>query len=81
MVRRTTIVLPDAVHEELRMEAFHKHLSMATVIRMRLENRPAAPIVSAYPTVDPILAIAGLAPTAGPLLTDNLDGDLYGDQG
>jgi hypothetical protein len=81
-MNRTTIILPEAMHEELRMEAFHKHLSMATVIRMRLENnRPAAPIASAYPAVDPILAIAGLAPSAGPLLTDNLDSDLYGDQG
>ena len=78
---RTTIVLPEAIHEELRMEAFHKHLSMATVIRMRLENRPADPIASVYPAVDPILAIAGLAPGSDGLLTDNLDDDLYGDHG
>jgi hypothetical protein len=84
MVIRTTVVIPDALHEELRLEAFHSRLSMATIIRMRLERRPAAgPAGGGGGAVqDPILAIAGLAtgaaPGRGELLTENLDADLYG---
>ena len=75
---RTTIVLPEPLHEELRLEAFNKRLSMATIIRMRLE-RSAAPGAAAG-DLDPILAIAGLAPAASEeLLTAHLDDDLYGD--
>ena len=73
--------MPEVMHEELRMEAFHKHLSMATVIRMRLERRPEPTGASAIPAIDPILAIAGLAPGSEALLTTNLDDDLYGDRG
>jgi hypothetical protein len=64
------------LYEELRREAYEKRMSLAAVIRMRLENRPAAPAPPpvAAPT-DPLLAIAGLA-DAG-TLTENLDGDLY----
>ena len=73
---RTTLVLPEPLYEEIRMEAFHKRLSMATIIRMRLEQPKAAGGARA---ADPILALAGLAPSNEGLLTDNLDADLYGD--
>ena len=37
-MRRTTIFLPDELHERLRQEAFRSRLSMAEVIRLRLER-------------------------------------------
>lgn len=39
VVRRTTIFLPDELHERLRREAFASHVSMAELIRSRLEIR------------------------------------------
>jgi plasmid stability protein len=43
MVKRTTVFLPDALHEALRQEAFRSHRSMADLIRSRLQSasRPA----------------------------------------
>ena len=37
-MKRTTLFLPDELHEQLRQEAFRSRVSMAQVIRMRLEN-------------------------------------------
>jgi hypothetical protein len=36
-MKRTTVFLPDALHENLRQEAFRARVSMAEVIRLRLE--------------------------------------------
>ena len=37
-MRRTTIFLPDELHERLRREAFDRRISMARLIRARLEQ-------------------------------------------
>ena len=37
-MRRTTIFLPDELHERLRREAFAGRISMARLIRVRLES-------------------------------------------
>lgn len=41
-MRRTTIFLPDDLHEQLRQEAFRTRLSMAELIRLRLQRRSSA---------------------------------------
>ena len=38
-MRRTTIFLPDALHSQLREEAFRSRISMAELIRSRLERK------------------------------------------
>jgi hypothetical protein len=73
-MNRTTLVLPNHLYEELRREAFDKHMSLAAVIRMRLEYRPPAATTPAE-AQDPLLAIAGLADSG--TLTANLDAELY----
>ena len=42
-MRRTTIFLPDDLHERLRCEAFTSRLSMAQLIRTRLEHSGRRP--------------------------------------
>jgi hypothetical protein len=37
-VKRTTVFLPDELHEQLRSEAFSARVSMAEIIRSRLER-------------------------------------------
>jgi hypothetical protein len=73
-MKRTTIFLPDHLHERLRQEAFHSQQSMASLIRSRLEkngqrNRRAKP------RVDPLLKVAGIC--SGPILSDSIDEALY----
>jgi len=36
-MKRTTVFLPDPLHESLRQEAFRTRVSMAELIRLRLE--------------------------------------------
>jgi hypothetical protein len=73
-MKRTTIFLPDEVHEELRREAFRARLSMAEVIRLRIQA-PAKPARKA--AADPLLKAAGVC--RGPVLSDNIDEELYGE--
>ena len=73
-MKRTTIFLADDVHERLRQDAFRTRVSMAELIRMRIEiGEPAQPRA----TVDPLLAVAGKC--RGPVLSANIDEELYGD--
>jgi len=72
-MKRTTIFLPEDVHERLRREAFHTHVSMAELIRARLErpaqrrrNRP-----------DPLARVEGIVRDGA--LSQGIDEALYGD--
>ena len=75
-MKRTTIFLPDELHERLRAEAFRSGISMAELIRTRLERRRARPAGKAAPRRDPLLDVIGIIHDG--TLTQNLDEDLYG---
>jgi len=74
-MKRTTIFLPDELHEQLREEAFRNRLSMAQIIRMRLENPVSRP-KKQKTKVDPLLKVAGIC--RGPILSERIDEELYG---
>jgi len=74
-MRRTTIFLPDDLHEQLRQEAFRTRLSMAELIRLRLQRRGAAN-KKRKPAADPLLKAAGIC--RGPQLSTGIDEELYG---
>ncbi len=76
-MRRTTIFLPEELHERLRREAFRSRVSMASLIRDRLEGRWTV-AKRRKPKLDPILAVAGICHGKGPLLTKDIDKHLYG---
>lgn len=69
-MRRTTIFLPDALHDRLRQEAFHKRVSMAELIRLRLEPPPKAR------KRDPLSEAEGIFRDGA--LSKDIDGELYG---
>ena len=74
-MRRTTIFLPDELHEQLRLDAFRAKTSMAELIRGRLQRsigRPRKRVSSQ----DPILKVAGVC--GGPVLSSDIDERLYG---
>ena len=73
-MKRTTIFLPDELHEQLRQEAFRSRLSMAQIIRMRLETPVSRPKKG---KVDPLLKVAGVC--RGPVLSERIDEELYGE--
>ncbi len=75
-MKRTTIFLPDELHEQIRREAFRTRLSMAQLIRLRLEH-PASTPKRTKPKTDPLLKVAGIC--RGPLLSERIDEELYGD--
>jgi hypothetical protein len=75
-MRRTTVFLPDELHEQLRHDAHQAKTSMAELIRTKLQ----APPVKAKRrngTLDPILKVAGIC--KGVALSNNIDDFLYGD--
>jgi hypothetical protein len=74
-MRRTTVFLPDDVHEQLRQDAFRAKLSMAELIRRRLQ-RPAGRSPKRASSQDPILKVAGVC--RGPVLSRDIDDSLYG---
>jgi hypothetical protein len=74
-MKRTTIFLPDDLHERLRQEAFRARLSMAEVIRLRLERR-ASGSKKRRPVADPLLKAAGIC--RGPQISERIDEELYG---
>jgi hypothetical protein len=76
-MRRTTIFLPEELHERLRREAFRDRVSMASLIRSRLEGRTTA-AKGRKPKLDPILAVAGICHGTGSLASEDIDKDLYG---
>jgi hypothetical protein len=74
-MRRTTIFLPDELHEQLRQDAFRAKTSMAEIIRTKLQHA-AAPPRKRRLAQDPILKVAGVC--RGPVLSSEIDDSLYG---
>ena len=74
-MRRTTIFLPDEVHEQLRQDAFRAKTSMAELIRLRLRRSSDRPRRRGSAR-DPILKVAGVC--RGPVLSSEIDDWLYG---
>jgi hypothetical protein len=74
-MKRTTIFLPDELHEQLRRDAFQAKTSMAELIRGKL-RRAAHPRRKRDGAQDPILKVAGVC--RGPVLSDGIDESLYG---
>jgi hypothetical protein len=74
-MRRTTIFLADDVHEHLRQEAFRKRISLAELIRKKVEPRS---VRRSVPRLDnPMEKVIGIVRDG--TLTKNLDAELYGD--
>jgi len=76
-VKRTTIFLPDELHEELRSEAFRTRVSMAEVIRLRIQT-PAKAQAKRKAIGDPLLKVAGICGST--VLSANIDDELYGEK-
>jgi hypothetical protein len=74
-VKRTIIFLLDELHERLRQDAFRSHVSMAELIRRWLGRGSRFRLRRTLKT-DPLLEAAGRC--CGPLLSGNMDGELYG---
>lgn len=74
-MRRTTIFLPEELHEQLRQDAFQERTSMAELIRQKLENSVQRPGKRRSRT-DPILKVAGIC--RGPIVSNDIDKSLYG---
>jgi hypothetical protein len=74
-MRRTTIFLPEEVHEQLRQDAFRAKTSMAELIRSRLRRSTERPSGRGS-RQDPILKVAGVC--SGPVLSSDIDDALYG---
>lgn len=78
-MKRTTIFLPDELHERLRAEAFRARKSMAEVIRLRLES-PVGRGRKSAAGADPLFSVMGVCgETDGPLLSEGIDDALYGE--
>ena len=74
-MRRTTIFLPDDLHEELREEAFRRRISMAELVRSRLD-RGRAKRRKRRVQDDPLLRVAGIC--SGGRLSEGIDEAVYG---
>jgi hypothetical protein len=74
-MRRTTIFLPDDLHEQLRLDAFRAKTSMAELIRAKLRGSIGRPR-RRESSQDPILKVAGVC--GGPVLSSDIDEALYG---
>ena len=68
-MKRTTLFLPDALHERLREEAFRSRISLTELIRSHLES-------ATKPRLDPLFRVAGLCD--GPPISASVDEELYG---
>ena len=75
-MKRTTIFLPEDLHELLRREAFRSRLSMAELIRSRLENRSSSP-KKRKRRIDALGKVVGIC-TGRQDLTKDIDKELYG---
>jgi hypothetical protein len=75
-MKRTTIFLPDEVHNQLRRDAFRVKISMAELIRVKLQT-PSPEGRKRAPSKDPLLKVAGVC--QGPVLSQDIDEALYGD--
>ena len=74
-MRRTTIFLPDVLHDELRDEAFRSRISMAALIRSRLERRSRRR-KSNSGEQDPLARVEGIIRDGK--LSQGIDEALYG---
>lgn len=74
-VKRTTLFLPDELHERLRREAFASRVSMAELIRNRLERR--GPRRRRTVAADPLAAVEGIVKDGR--LSEGLDEAIYSD--
>lgn len=74
-MKRTTILLPDQLYEQLRLEAFRNRVSMGQVIRARLERTPPARKPRKW-RVDPLRAVEGIGSDGK--LAEGIDEALYG---
>lgn len=74
MMKRTTIFLPEELHESLRRQAFEARVSMAQLIRSRLEESPL-PNSARHTTRDVLSAMEGIVSDG--TLTQNLDEEIY----
>ncbi|HUA84963.1 MAG TPA: CopG family transcriptional regulator [Bryobacteraceae bacterium] len=72
-MKRTTVFLPDDLHEQLRREAFRAKISMAELIRSRLRGRNH-PRLKQF-GADPLREVEGIIHDGA--LGSNLDDDLY----
>lgn len=75
VMKRTTIFIPESLHEQLRAEAFRSHMSMAQLIRCRLQHKSASRERS--PRIDPLLKVAGICGGRA-RLSKRIDEKLYG---
>jgi hypothetical protein len=73
-MKRTTVFLPEPLHEELRQAAFRARMSMAELIRERLQQPPDRP---RRQRKDPLLSVAGLCDL--PPFSEGIDDALYGE--
>lgn len=74
-MKRTTVFLPDDLHEQLRRAAFQQKTSMAELIRTRLRGATSKRSTSRA-SEDPILKVAGIC--RGPVISGDIDESLYG---
>ena len=74
-MKRTTIFLPEELHERLRREAFRSKITMAELIRSKLSGPRRRAKRKKF--VDPILRVAGIC--SGPPISGDIDEELYGD--
>ena len=74
-MKLTTIFLPDELRERLRQEAFHSRVSMAQLIRSRLD-RGSRPRKSTRRGRDPLAEVEGIIRDGR--LSSGIDEALYG---
>ncbi len=72
-MKRTTVFLPEDVHDRLRREAFEAHVSMAHLIRRRLEGRGRSGRPQA--AADPLAKMEGIVRDGH--LSEGIDEGLY----
>lgn len=74
-MKRTTIFLEEEVHARLRREAHEANVTMAELIRRKLNGSPEKEPEWTPPETDPLLEVAGM--WSDGTLTENLDEELY----
>jgi hypothetical protein len=74
-MKRTTVFLPEALHERLRTEAFSARVSMAELIRTRLENGNMRLRQAAAASRDPLSKVIGVIRDGS--LAQGIDEELY----
>ncbi len=73
-MKRTTVFLPEELHEQLRQEAFRSRVSIAQLIRLRLQRR--RPREGPVPRRDPLAEVEGIGQDG--TLSQGIDEALYG---